>query len=46
MVEHEDYREMALLFARFRAIYVLPKRTSERTKIEMLMKGAMNDAEI
>lgn len=32
MVEHEEYREMALLFIRFRAIYVLPKRTSGCTK--------------
>jgi hypothetical protein len=46
MVEHEEYRKMALLFARFRAIYVLPKRTSGCTKTKEQAKGAMNYVEI
>nr|DAN33970.1 MAG TPA: hypothetical protein [Caudoviricetes sp.]DAP32829.1 MAG TPA: hypothetical protein [Caudoviricetes sp.]DAZ67058.1 MAG TPA: hypothetical protein [Caudoviricetes sp.] len=45
MVEHEEYREMALLFIRFRVIYVLPKRTSGCTKTNE-RKGAMNYVEI
>lgn len=39
------YREMALLFIRFRVIYVLPKRTSGCTKTNE-RKGAMNYVEI
>ena len=39
LVEHEEYREMALIFDRFRVIYVLPKRTSGCTKTEENERG-------
>lgn len=45
MVEHEEYREMALLFIRFRVIYVLPKRTSGSEDQWEAVNAADRDAE-